>query len=42
MKGYDDAYRIKAGKYRIGIVLNNKIIEFRTFDHRKDIYKKFP
>ena len=43
MSGYSNFYRIKLGKYRIGIeFINKSIIRFITVKHRKDIYKKFP
>jgi mRNA interferase RelE/StbE len=42
LKGYRNFYRIKSGNYRIGISINKKTVTFITFDHRKDIYKKFP
>ena len=43
MSGYANFYRIKLGKYRIGVELIEKsIIRFITVKHRKDIYKKFP
>lgn len=42
LTGYKTFYRIKRGNYRIGIeVVGNSVI-FITFDHRKDIYKRFP
>lgn len=42
LKGHSIAYRIKVGSYRIGVFIENDIIEFARFIHRKDIYKKFP
>lgn len=42
LKGYKNFYRIKSGNYRIGISIYKKTVTFITFDHRKDIYKKFP
>lgn len=35
-------YRIRIGDYRIGLRLEDKIVIFVRFLHRKDIYKYFP
>lgn len=42
LKGYKTVFRIKAGDYRIGIIIEKDIVEFVRFVHRKDIYKRFP
>ena len=42
LKGYKYAYRIKTGDYRIGVFIENSVVEFARVIHRKDIYKKFP
>jgi len=42
LSGYKIAYRIKIGDYRIGIFIENNIVEFARVIHRKDIYKIFP
>lgn len=42
LSGFKHAYRIKIGDYRIGIFIENNIIEFARVIHRKEIYKKFP
>ena len=42
LKGYKNAYRIKIGDYRIGVFIENKIVEFARVVHRKDIYRVFP
>jgi len=42
LKGTEHSYRIRIGKYRIGVVVDNDIVDFVYFDHRKDIYKYFP
>ena len=42
LKGHSIAYRIKVGSYRIGVFIENDVVEFARFVHRKDIYKKFP
>ena len=42
LKGFDDYYRIRIGHYRIGLKLEDSVLYFVAFFHRKDIYKKFP
>jgi len=42
LKGFKNAYRIKFGDYRIGIFIENDVVEFARFAHRKDIYNLFP
>lgn len=42
LKGETEYFRIRIGDYRIGLYVENGIIEFATMDHRKDIYKRFP
>jgi len=42
LTGYDNYYRVRIGDYRIGIKVENKIIYFVVFEHRKDIYRSFP
>jgi mRNA interferase RelE/StbE len=43
LKGYKEAYRIRIGDYRIGLVIDkNKTVFLVSFAHRKDIYKSFP
>lgn len=42
LSGYDHTYRIKIGQYRIGITIENDIVDFCAVAHRKDIYKLFP
>ena len=41
-KGHSAAYRIRSGDYRIGIFIENSIVEFIRIAHRKEIYKIFP
>ena len=42
LKGYDNFYRIRVGKYRVGIqYINNQVVFLRILP-RKDIYKFFP
>lgn len=40
--GYSFSYRIRIGSYRIGVFIENDIVEFARVLHRKDIYKAFP
>ena len=40
--GHKAAYRIRAGNYRIGVFIEQNTVIFAAFDHRKDIYKRFP
>lgn len=42
LKGYKFAFRIKVGDYRIGLFIENDVIEFARILHRKDIYNLFP
>lgn len=42
LTGYNNYYRVRIGDYRIGIKVENKIIYFVVFEHRKDIYRSFP
>lgn len=42
LKGYKEYYRIRAGKYRIGVKLINDKVYFAVFDNRDKIYKRFP
>ena len=42
MSGHNNSFRIKIGDYRLSIVNENNIIYLVQFEHRKDIYKKFP
>ena len=42
LKGYKSAFRIKVRDYRIGLFIENDVIEFARILHRKDIYNLFP
>jgi mRNA interferase RelE/StbE len=42
LMGFDDAFRIRSGNYRIGVFLENGVVQFARVAHRKDIYKIFP
>jgi mRNA interferase RelE/StbE len=40
--GYNIYYRIRVGDYRIGIKVEEEVVYFVVFEHRKDICKGFP
>ena len=44
MTGYPDKYKIRMGKYRIGITIDKspKLLICQRIAHRKDIYRMFP
>lgn len=42
LKGSNHFYRIRIGDYRLGILVEENVIEFIRCLHRKDIYKYFP
>lgn len=42
LAGFEDAYRIRAGKFRIGLFLEGDEIHFARVVHRKNIYRVFP
>lgn len=42
LKGSNKFYRIRLGDFRIGLIIDNDIVEFIRCLHRKDIYKYFP
>jgi len=42
MVGYENYYRIRLGKYRLGLKYESNKITFLRFKHRKDIYDVFP
>jgi mRNA interferase RelE/StbE len=42
MKGHSEAYRIRIGKYRLGLYFDGEVIELARFAKREDIYKVFP
>jgi len=42
LNGYDVYYRIRVSDYRIGLKIEGGIVFFVVFEHRKEIYKKFP
>jgi len=42
LKGYPSAYRIRLGDYRIGLFIEDNRVILAAFEHRKDIYNRFP
>ncbi len=42
LRGYENAYRLRCGEYRIGITLQGDEITFVRCLHRKELYKYFP
>jgi mRNA interferase RelE/StbE len=42
LQGYENAYRIKVGDYRIGVTCQDGTITFCRVLHRKEIYRYFP
>lgn len=42
LKGYEDAFRIRSGDFRIGVFVSEELVQFARVAHRKDIYKIFP
>jgi len=42
LKGQENYFRLRAGDYRLGLVLKNDAIILVRFLNRKDIYKYFP
>jgi len=42
LKGHPSAFRIRLGDYRVGLFIENNRAIFAAFEHRKDIYNKFP
>ena len=42
LTGFKNAYRIRIGDYRIGILYEKNAVTFSVFGNRKDIYKFFP
>lgn len=42
LTGFDDAFRIRSGNYRIGVFVEREVVQFARVAHRKDIYKIFP
>jgi len=42
LSGHNTAYRIRIGKFRIGVFVQGDVVEFNNFAHRSKIYKLFP
>ena len=42
MLGHKHAYRIRISDYRIGIYVQNDVVEIACLEHRSVIYKNFP
>jgi mRNA interferase RelE/StbE len=42
MKGTKNAFRIRVGNYRIGVLIENDTVKFARVALRKDIYDIFP
>ncbi|PWR74947.1 type II toxin-antitoxin system RelE family toxin [Methanospirillum stamsii] len=42
MKGYPECYRVRVGKYRIGLKISDNIIKFYRIKSREEIYSVFP
>ncbi|MCL1469102.1 type II toxin-antitoxin system RelE family toxin [Argonema antarcticum] len=42
LKGYENAYRIRLGDYRIGFVFDGETFIFYRVLHRKEFYRYFP
>jgi mRNA-degrading endonuclease RelE of RelBE toxin-antitoxin system len=42
LKGHNEAYRIRIGKYRLGFFFDGEVVELARFAKREDIYKLFP
>ena len=42
MRGYAGRYRIRIGDYRIGIEVNEDVIEVMRVLHRREFYNYFP
>jgi mRNA-degrading endonuclease RelE of RelBE toxin-antitoxin system len=41
LQGYDNAYRIRVGDYRIGIIFQDGTVTFYRVLHRQEIYRYF-
>jgi len=42
LTGFEDAFRIRSGDYRIGVFIKADTVIFARVAHRKDIYRFFP
>jgi mRNA interferase RelE/StbE len=42
LKGHKQAYRIRIGRFRIGLFIDGDLAIFAAIAHRKDFYQRFP
>ncbi|MCT7952066.1 type II toxin-antitoxin system RelE/ParE family toxin [Ancylothrix sp. C2] len=42
LQGYENAYRIRVGDYRIGLTFDGEVVIFFRVLHRKEFYNYFP
>ena len=42
LTGFEEAFRIRSGDYRIGVFVTEESVQFARVVHRKDVYKVFP
>ncbi len=42
MEGGKNAYRVRAGRYRVGLFIEKDTAIFAVFEHRSSIYRNFP
>ena len=42
LKGYQTAYRIRIGDFRIGLHIAGNVVHFNRVANRKNIYDEFP
>ena len=42
LKGSGNYFRLRLGDYRLGIALENDVVNFVRLLNRKDIYRQFP
>jgi mRNA interferase RelE/StbE len=42
LTGYTNVYRVRVGRFRLGLYCENNEVELVRFLPRKDIYHKFP
>ena len=42
MKGFSDAYRIRLGEYRVGILMRENLVILARILHRREVYRYFP
>ncbi|MFH2047282.1 MAG: type II toxin-antitoxin system RelE/ParE family toxin [Pseudomonadota bacterium] len=42
LKAEGNYYRIRLGDYRLGLIIENDMVYFVRFLHRREVYKYFP